>query len=277
MQICPVEANPREKAAGTSVLAIEPRREQAALLRQLVDQEIHGELTLVDSIAGAAAAIERRIPDLILISALMAPREEAKLIDRLRALPETAGVRMLFTPMLASAAEPRQGWNRFRLGSTPDPFGCDPASFADQLTAYLDHVRRPIAESATEAMELTSEKRSAVRVGPIDRARAIVNGLSVQLIDLSVTGAQVVSPALLMPGSLARIELARGTDAILCRAGIVWGGFEMLAPTRVPAYRAGVDFRDADRRFLEGLCARRARTVRTTVDMPSAPGRVLFT
>ena len=84
-----------------SVLAIEPHREQAALLRNLVANQIHGQLTLVDSTDAALAAIDRRAPNLILLSALLPPVEEDELITRLRSLPALASVDVLFTPLLA--------------------------------------------------------------------------------------------------------------------------------------------------------------------------------
>ena len=68
-----------------SVLAIEPDFQRAALLRAIADEHVRSPLTLVDSIDAALGAIERRIPELILISPLIRPQDEAQLVARLRA------------------------------------------------------------------------------------------------------------------------------------------------------------------------------------------------
>jgi CheY-like chemotaxis protein len=82
-----------------SVLAIESHPEQAALLRDLVGRQARGEITLVDSIDAACEAIDRRVPDLILLSGEMPVHDEVHLISQLRARPRTALVEV----QLASA------------------------------------------------------------------------------------------------------------------------------------------------------------------------------
>ena len=89
----------------------------------------------------------------------------------------------------------------------------------------------------------------------------------VNLIDLSVTGAQVLSPALLVPGHLVQVVFEKSQETIRCQAAVVWGEFEAARSTGIPQYRAGVDLRKADHRFLEGLCSRPMQAKPTAVDV----------
>jgi hypothetical protein len=149
-----------------------------------------------------------------------------------------------------------------------------PSQFADQLKVYLSDVNDRRLQQAPASRE-PSDRRAAVRVTNVDRARVIIDGADVSLVDLSVTGAQLLSPALLAPGELVPVVLRNHRDAIECQAAVVWGAFEVLPSSRLPQYRAGVDWRDADRRFLEKLCSGRVDEP-TSCEVPSSFGRVLF-
>jgi hypothetical protein len=97
------------------------------------------------------------------------------------------------------------------------------------------------------------ERRASVRVEPEDLA-TLINGTPVRVVDLSVTGAQIVSPLVLRLGESVHVMLTRDDDVIECAAGIVWGGFEITQSTLVPSFRAGINFRDADRFAIERIC-----------------------
>src|SRR3954452_9849659 len=81
-----------------SLLALEPDFDRAALLRVVVDEHVRVPLTIADSIDHAFDAIDRCIPDVILLSALTPAPDEARLVERLRALPEWAYVATLMWP-----------------------------------------------------------------------------------------------------------------------------------------------------------------------------------
>jgi hypothetical protein len=86
-----------------------------------------------------------------------------------------------------------------------------------------------------------------------DGAQALIDDRAVTLVDLSVAGAQILSPALLWrPGQLVQVVLSK-EEVIQCQAGIVCGGFEILRQTWTPYYRAGVSFKNADPRTIERL------------------------
>ena len=75
------------------ILAIEPDRRQASQLTAMVRGRLHAELVLGESAERALAALGQRVPDLILTSALLSPKDENALGERLRALDGAAAQR----------------------------------------------------------------------------------------------------------------------------------------------------------------------------------------
>src|SRR3954462_13701186 len=84
------------------VLAIEPDRRQAAHLAAIVRHQGHAELLIADTTEGALDAIGNRIPDLVLVPALLSPQDDAALAAALRVIAAAAHVRTLTIPVLAS-------------------------------------------------------------------------------------------------------------------------------------------------------------------------------
>src|SRR5215208_2866478 len=125
------------------ILAIEPDRRQRHVLGSLVRHRVGAELILADTTEHALEAIGNRVPDLVLVPALLSPQDDAALAAALRVIAAAAHVRTLTIPVLATETQTEQEsggllsrWRRGRNSSqTPD--GCDPAVFAEQVTAYL--------------------------------------------------------------------------------------------------------------------------------------------
>jgi CheY-like chemotaxis protein len=128
------------------ILAIEPDRRQASQLTAVVRGRLHAELVLADSAAKALSALGDRVPDLVLTPAFLSTKDEAMLAERLRELDAAAAhVQTLTIPVLATQ-EPRSSSGRGLFGllgerdsSNAAPDGCDPAVFAEQCAAYLEH------------------------------------------------------------------------------------------------------------------------------------------
>ena len=95
--------------------------------------------------------------------------------------------------------------------------------------------------------------RRAQRVKIVDGVEVLIDGSPAMLIDLSVVGAQVVSPTILRPNQGVRMILPDEERPIRCVAGVAWAAFEM--PKSGPRYRAGIEFFDAESgnldRFIE--------------------------
>jgi len=60
------------------ILAIEPDKRQAAQLKVLVRNRLRADLVLADTTELALEAIGNRIPDLVLVPALLSPEEDGR-------------------------------------------------------------------------------------------------------------------------------------------------------------------------------------------------------
>ncbi len=87
------------------VLAIEPDRRQAAHLTAIVRHQVGAELVIADTTEGALDAIGNRVPDLVLVPALLSPQDDAALAAALRVIAAAAHVRTLTIPVLASGVK----------------------------------------------------------------------------------------------------------------------------------------------------------------------------
>jgi hypothetical protein len=152
------------------VLAIEPDRRQAAHLTAIARQLVDAELVLADTTEGALDAIGNRVPDLVLVPALLSPQDDAALAAALRVIAAAAHVRTLTIPVLASGIKRAQTgggmlakWRKNRAASS-EPEGCEPAVFGEQISAYLREAAAERAQIAED--ELLNEE-------PIQAAPAI--------------------------------------------------------------------------------------------------------
>ncbi|HXG54409.1 MAG TPA: hypothetical protein VNJ03_03445 [Vicinamibacterales bacterium] len=149
------------------ILALEPDQRQAALLRHVITTDVHAEMIIVESRDAAVAAISTRVPDVILLTALLSPRDEDDLISHLRTRDGVEHVQTHTIPMLASAApdEPVAGGGLLgrlrRKKETTQMVGCDPAMFAEEVRSYLARA----AELKAETQAVTPAQSDA---SPID-------------------------------------------------------------------------------------------------------------
>jgi hypothetical protein len=86
--------------------------------------------------------------------------------------------------------------------------------------------------------------------------QAVVDGERSSLVNLSITGAQLVMPARVQPRQSILLTLVDDTTGKRFRALVAWSTVE-LAQSAVK-YRAGVSFVDPDASVLEGFCLRNA-------------------
>ncbi len=143
------------------ILAIETDARQAALLRWVVRDRIGARLVVVSSKEQALAAIAAEIPDLVLVSALLSPRDEEEIVAHLRTLDGAAHLQTLTIPRLADRAQEEPGgWRRFwrRRRAVEAMTGCDPHRFGDAIAEYLaraEAIRNEHAWAATMAAPQT--------------------------------------------------------------------------------------------------------------------------
>jgi hypothetical protein len=151
------------------ILAIEPDRRQASRVAAIAKNRLHAEIVSADSTEHGIEALDGRVPDLILTSLLLSPKDEAALSDWLRASDEAgAHVQTLVIPVLGTSSQSNGGGGLFsRLtgrGKDEDaPGGCDPEMFANQIREYLD---RAAEERRTAAEDLALAGKSPIPLGP---------------------------------------------------------------------------------------------------------------
>ena len=153
------------------VLAIEPDLRQAAIVKRVIKEKVQADVAVVDSRDAAIEAIRARVPDVLLLSVLLSPRDEQELIAHLRTLDNAEHLQTHTIPQLASSlqrSEEGQGLlGRFRRKKGPSiAEGCDPDVFADEVRVFLNR-----AEEKKRERELYPQ-RSIVK--EITQAQTVV-------------------------------------------------------------------------------------------------------
>lgn len=143
------------------VLAIEPDLRQAAIVKRVIKEKVQADVSVVDSRDAAIEAIRARVPDVLLLSVLLSPRDEQELIAHLRTLDNAEHLQTHTIPQLASSlqrSEEGQGLlGRFRRKKEPTVAGCDPDAFAEEVRVFVNR-----AEEQKRERELYP-KRSIVK------------------------------------------------------------------------------------------------------------------
>jgi hypothetical protein len=141
------------------VLAIEPDLRQAAIVKRVVKERVQAEIVVVDSRDAAIATIRTAMPDVLLVSALLSPRDEDDLMAHLRTLDGAAHLQTHTIPQLASSLGRGEDGGRGGLFSAfrrkkaeSSPAGCDPDLFADEIRMYVQRA--------------VEKKREAAEAGP---------------------------------------------------------------------------------------------------------------
>lgn len=86
--------------------------------------------------------------------------------------------------------------------------------------------------------------RKAERFPIADGVELFIEGTPVKLVNMSLTGAQVLSPTVLKPNQRIRFSLTNEPGALRFRGVIAWAQFEI--PKGTPAYRAGIEMFGVD-------------------------------
>jgi hypothetical protein len=150
------------------ILAIEPDRRQAAQLSVVVRKRVQAELILVETTERALDAIGNRMPDLVLVPALLSPQDDAALAAALRVIAAAARVQMLTIPVLGTprpAVSAGGMLSILRRGKTKaaEPDGCDPAVFAEQIASYLERAAQERPSPITNGTNGTNGADEAAR------------------------------------------------------------------------------------------------------------------
>ena len=150
-----------------------------------------------------------------------------------------------------------------RIKADPALIGCEIKIVADDgkpLTAKKAKKDAPAAAAAPAPVEKDPAPAMTISApsAPLDQRgtrraprfvvakgiEVMIDGNPAALINLSVVGAQVVSPTILKPNQRVRMTLQDRGGPIRVMAGVAWAAFEM--PKSGPVYRAGIEFYDAE-------------------------------
>lgn len=111
------------------------------------------------------------------------------------------------------------------------------------------------AESAAPVLSIDYRgTRRAPRYRMVEGTAGQIDGASAAIVDLSVIGAQIISPSVLRPEQRVRITLSDDGGVLRLNAAVAWVRFEI--PKSTPRYRAGVEFTDAQTAQVEAFCKR---------------------
>ncbi|OFW15271.1 MAG: hypothetical protein A3F70_16500 [Acidobacteria bacterium RIFCSPLOWO2_12_FULL_67_14] len=193
--------------------------------------DLGGAITFTDAEAlRALDTITRQRPRVVVLDRLFATTSRgAALINRIKADPSLTGCEIrIVTGEDALGAPRRPADSSLTVGGG----GAAPAlavAEAPQVHAA------PLDQRGT---------RRAPRFRMADGLELQIDGNPASLVDLSVVGAQVVSPTILRPNQRVRVQLPDGPRSIRFSAAVAWASFEI--PKGAVRYRAGVEFFEAN-------------------------------
>lgn len=164
-----------------------------------------------------------------------------------RRLPRVVAVERLF------AASPRGAALLNRIKIDPKLADCEIHVVSHDSDYSRISPRRP---PPTPAHPLDQRgTRRAPRSRMAANVSALLDGNTALLVDLSIVGAQVVSPIALKPDQRVAMALRDGVANVRFNASVAWTSFE-IPPNGGPRYRAGINFEDADAEGVDAFCSR---------------------
>lgn len=127
------------------ILAVEPDPRQASRLAAVLRGRRDTDVVMATSAETALAAMDGRIPDVLLTSQLLSPQDEQRLADWLKDLGPVAGhvqaltIPILATPEIKVEEQPRGLLSGLRRrAENPGAQGCEPKIFAEHVATYLE-------------------------------------------------------------------------------------------------------------------------------------------
>ena len=160
------------------VLAIEPDLRQAAIVKRIVREKALADVAVVDSLDAAIEMMRTTMPDVLLLSALLSPRDEDELITHLKTVDNAGHLQTHTIPQLASALQPEGGKARgllsaFRRKKEPELApGCDPDLFADEIRVFLQRAAEKKREMQFSDHAAPDMRPSPAGPAPASRAQA---------------------------------------------------------------------------------------------------------
>ena len=190
----------------------------------------------------ALDVITRQRPSVVALErGFAATSRGAALINRIKADPALTDceIRIVAHDSSYARVSPR------RAGEAAPTAGGAPSAGAAAPALAVADAPTPAAAPLAAAAPLDQRgTRRAPRFNIVDGVEVQIDGNAAALVNLSVVGAQVVSPTILKPNQRVRLSIADGKRSMRCSAGVAWASFEI--PKGIAHYRAGIEFFDAD-------------------------------
>ena len=96
-----------------------------------------------------------------------------------------------------------------------------------------------------------AKSAAAKRVTVPDDFEVQIDGTPGKLVDVSLTGAQVVTAAAMKPNRLVKVLIPSGETTIACKGKVAWARLEPSKGQML--YRAGIAFTNVDKAALEAF------------------------
>lgn len=180
----------------------------------------------------ALDVITRQRPEVVALERQFAASSRgAALINRIKADPSLAAceIRIVTHDGSIAGAGPRQGGEAMAVAAG------GASAHAVAVAAVQPPPAAPLDQRGT---------RRAPRFKVVGGVDVQVDGNPATLVDVSIVGAQVISPTILRPNQRVRVNLPNGSKVLRVSGAVAWVLFEI--PKGGMRYRAGVEFLDAD-------------------------------
>jgi hypothetical protein len=141
-------------------------------------------------------------------------------------------------------------------GEDVEPSALPSAGAGTRITEMLiDHANLRLTVKRSPSLPSGTPRYSTPRQAPRIKSRegvdVTVDGAESALVDVSTSGAQILSPVAMKPNRTLRMLLRAGEQAIACRARVIWARFEQPRGAAAARYRVGVKFTDVEPRDID--------------------------
>jgi hypothetical protein len=121
--------------------------------------------------------------------------------------------------------------------------------------------RPPDSQRVVAVKQAGLDTRRAPRFRVQDVPQAVVDGTPINVVDLSVLGAQMISTPMMRPNQKIKVNLPDSNGGIQLTANVAWSVYEKRPNDPAPHFRVGVEFSNAEQAILEDYCKRHCSPV----------------
>jgi len=124
------------------------------------------------------------------------------------------------------------------------------------MTSITNEPAAAVVEAPLSRVSAGLDTRRVPRFFLQDAAKALAGGSSIEIVNLSILGAQIISQPMMRPNQKLKVGLPDENGTLQVEASVAWSVFEKTAKAPEPYFRVGMEFNDALREALEDYCKR---------------------